>query len=61
MRVTVRGNTLDYPGVTVTNTASLYNLKLLINSIIYTWHAWFLTLDITNYYYNTPMYCWEYM
>ena len=61
MRVTVGGNKLDYPGATATDTASMYTLKLLINSVISTWHARFLTLDIKNYYYYTPTSRWEYM
>ena len=59
VQVTVGGEKIDYPSVTVTDTASLSTIKLLINSVISTWHARFLTLDIQNYYYNTPMSRWE--
>ena len=55
VRMTVGGDKLDYPGITTTDTASLSTLKLLLNSVISTPLACFLTLNIKNYYYNTPM------
>jgi hypothetical protein len=61
VRVTVGGDKLDYPGITATDTASLTTFKLLINSVISTNGARFLTLDIKDYYYNTPMPEYEYM
>ena len=50
VRVTVGGDKLDYPGVTSTDTASISTLKFLLNSVISTPLARFLTLDIKNYY-----------
>ena len=61
VRITIRGNKLDYPRVTVTDTASLSTLKLLLNSVNSDPLAQFLTLGIKNYYYNTPMSWYEYM
>ena len=55
MRVTVGGDKLNYPDITATDTASLSTLKLLLNSVISTPLARFLTLNIKNYYYNTLM------
>ena len=49
------GDRLDYPGVTATDTASLSTTKLLLNSVISTPVLRFLTMDIKNYYYGTPM------
>jgi hypothetical protein len=61
VRVTVGGDKLDYSGITATATASLTTLKILLNSVISTPGARFMTLDIKNYYYNTPMDTFEYM
>ena len=61
MRVTVGGDKLDYPGITTTDTVSLFTLKLLLNSVISTSLSIFLTLDIKIYYNNTPMSRYEYM
>ena len=61
VRVTVGGDKLVYHGITATATASLTTLKILLNSVISTPGARFITLDIKNYYYNTPMEVYEYM
>ena len=61
VRVTMGDNKLDCPDATATDTASIYTLKLLINSVISTWHARFLTLYIKSYYYYTPVSRYEYM
>ena len=61
VRVTVGGDKLDCPSITTTDTPSLSTLKLLLNSVISTPLARFLTLGINNYYYNTPMSRYEYM
>ena len=60
-RVTVYGNRLDFPGGTTTNCASLTTNKCILNSTISTPGARFITLDINNFYYNTPMGRYEYM
>ena len=61
VHVTVGGDKLNYPGITATNTASLSTLKLPLNSVISTPQARFITLNMKNYYYNTPMPRYEYM
>ena len=61
MRITVGGNCLDYLGLTATYTASLTTLKLLLNSVISTLNSCFMTMDINNCYYGTPMARYEYM
>ena len=48
VRVTVGGDKLDFPGITTTNCASLTTTKFLLNCVVYTPDAWFLTLDIKN-------------
>ena len=60
-RVTVGGNRLDFPGDNTTNCASLTTTKCILNSTISTPGARFITLDINNFYYNTPMGRYEYM
>ena len=42
-------------------TANLLTVKLLINSIISTAGAKFMTMDIKDFYLNTPMARYEYM
>ena len=61
VRVTVGGNILDYPGATTTNCASFTKTKCLLNSTILTPDARFMTLDIKDFYYITPMSQYEYM
>ena len=59
--VTVGGYIRDYPGATTTNCTSLTNTKCLLNSTISTPDAWFMTLNIKEFYYGTPMARYEYM
>jgi Reverse transcriptase (RNA-dependent DNA polymerase) len=54
-RMTVGGNLIDYPGDKSTNTVELETTKILLNSVISTPDAWFSTMDITNFYLNTPL------
>ena len=60
-RVTVGGDRLPYPGPTSTKTASMTTIKILLNSTISTPGARFMTLDLKNFYYFTPMIRYEYM
>ena len=60
-RVTGGSNILDYPGATTTNCASLATTKCFLNSTISTPDAQFMTLDIKDFYYGTPMARYEYM
>ncbi len=52
---------MHYPGNAGTPTADLLTVKLLINSIISTAGARFMTLDIKDFYLNTPMARYKYM
>ena len=61
VRVTVGGDILDYPGATTTNCTRLTTTKCLLNSTISTPDARFMTIDIKDFYYGTPMARYEYM
>jgi hypothetical protein len=52
---------VHFPGNAGTPTADLLTVKLLINSIISTAGAKFMTMDIKDFYLNTPMARYEYM
>ena len=58
---TVGGNLIAYPGDCGTPTVDLLTVKLLLNSIISTLGANFMTIDIKDFYLNTPMARYEYM
>jgi hypothetical protein len=60
-RLTVGGDRVEYPYDVSTPTADLVTAKLLFNSVISTDGAKFLTIDIKNFYLNTPMERYEYM
>jgi hypothetical protein len=55
------GNRVHYPGDAGTPTADLLTIKLLLNSIISTPNAKFMTMDIKDFYLNTPMARYDYM
>ncbi len=53
---------MHYPGDAGTPTADLLTVKLLLNSIVIsTPNAKFMTMDIKDFYLNTPMARYEYM
>ena len=54
------GNLINYPGDCGTPTANLLTVKLLLNSIISTPNAKFMTIDIKDFYLKTPMSRYEY-
>jgi hypothetical protein len=54
------GNLVNYPGDCRTPTADLLTVKLLLNSVISTSNAKFMTLDLKDFYLVTPMICYEY-
>jgi hypothetical protein len=54
-RITIGGNRICYPGNVGTNMASLELVKLLLNSILSRKGARFSTIDIKNFYLDTPM------
>jgi hypothetical protein len=60
-RLVAGGDRVHYPGDAGTPTANLLTIKLLLNSIISTPNAKFMTMDIKNFYLNTPMTWYEYM
>eukprot|EP00957_Ditylum_brightwellii_P173905 13239356-Ditylum_brightwellii.AAC.1 len=55
------GNLIEYPGNVHTPTAAINLGKLLFNSVVSTPNAKFCTVDIKNFYLNTPMTRYEYM
>ena len=60
-RLVAGGDRVHYPGDSGTPTADLLTVKLLLNSIISTPNAKFMTMDIEDFYLNTPMARYEYM
>ena len=60
-RLVAGGDRVHYPGDAGTPTADLLTVKLLPNSIISTPNAKFMTMDIKDFYLNTPMARYEYM
>jgi hypothetical protein len=60
-RLVAGGDRVHYPGDAGTPTANLLTVKLLLNSIISTPNANFMTMDIKDFYLNTPMAWYEYM
>jgi hypothetical protein len=61
VRITVDGNRIDYPGNVSTPTSDLTTVKILANSVCSTPGAKFATIDIKDFYLNTPMERYEYM
>jgi hypothetical protein len=60
-RLVTGGNRVHYLGNAGTPTADLLTVKLLINSTISTPNAKYMTMDIKDFYLNTPMARYEYM
>jgi hypothetical protein len=54
-RLTLGGNLIKYPGDVSTKTAELETIKILFNSVISTVGATFISIDIKNFYLNTPL------
>jgi hypothetical protein len=61
IRFTVGGDRIVYNGKVSTPTADLTTVKCLFNSVISTPGAKFMTVDIKDFYLNTPMARYEYM
>jgi hypothetical protein len=55
VRFTVGGDRIDYTGDVSTKTADLPTVKTLLNSVISTPGARFMTGDLKDFYLNTPM------
>ena len=60
-RLTVGGDRINYPEDCGTPTADMLLVKLLLNSVISTRRAKFMTADIKNFYLNTPLTRYEYV
>ncbi len=54
-RITIGDNCICFPGDVGTNTASLELVKLLLNSMLSCPGARFSSIDLKNFYHNTPM------
>ena len=54
VRLTVGRDRINYPGDVGTPTADMLTVKLLLNSVISTKDARFMTIDIKDFYLNTP-------
>ena len=61
VRLTVGGDRINYPGDCDTPTADMLAVNLLLNSVISTQVAKFMSIDIKDFYLNTPMSRYEYM
>jgi hypothetical protein len=55
IHLTVGGNLVHYPDKVSTPTADLSTVKMLLNSVISTPGARFITFDLTYFYLGTPM------
>ena len=60
-RLTVGGDKVNYPNDVGTPTADLTLVKTHLNSVISTTGAKYMTLDVKNFYLNTPMKRFEYV
>ena len=54
-RFTVGGDRINYPGEVATPTADMLVAKMLMNSVVSTKGARFMTMDISNFYLMTPL------
>jgi hypothetical protein len=61
MRLRVGGNLLNVPGDCGTPTVDMVTVKLHLNSVILTKGAHYCTIDLKDFYLNTPMARPEYM
>ena len=61
VRITAGGNLIQYPGELTTRTADLRTTKIMLNSVISTRGARYMTADAGNFYLATPMERKEYL
>jgi hypothetical protein len=54
-RITAGGNLIKYLGKLLTRTANLTTSKLMWNSVLSTKDAWYMCLDIKNFYLSAPL------
>jgi hypothetical protein len=59
-RITMGGKLVNYPYNCGTPTANLLTMNLMLNSIVSTPNAKFMTIDLKDFYLNTPMSQYEY-
>ena len=59
--MTAGGDRINYPDDVSTPTGNIITTKVLINSTISTLDAKFMTIDVENFYLNTPMKRFEYI
>ena len=55
IRLTAGGNRINFPGDCGTPTADMITVKIHLNNVISTRNAKFMTIDIKDFYLNTPM------
>ncbi len=60
-RLTVGGNCINYPGEVGTPTVDMVLVKAMLNSVVSTPGAKFMSIDINNFYLNTPLPQFEYL
>ncbi len=60
-RLVAGGDRVNYPGDAGKPTTDLLTIKLLMNSIISTKGARFMTMDIKDFHLNTPIAGYKYM
>ena len=61
VRLTTGGDRLEYPALTATDTVSHTTTKIHLHSVIFTPNAKYLTTDIKDYDYGTPVPRYEYL
>lgn len=61
VRGTIGGNQIQYDGDTAAHTASMQLIKILLNSVVSSKGAKFMTADIKDFYLGTPLPNTEYM
>ena len=61
VRLTVGSDVINCPGDYGTPTADMITVKMLLNSVMSTKGAKFMSIYIKNFYLNTPMAQYEYM
>ena len=61
IRFTCGGNRVDYQGNVSTPTSDITTVKILLNSVVSTPEAKFMTVDIKDFYLESPMERYEYM
>ena len=61
IRLTVRGNLINFPGDVTTPTAYITTAKLVLNSVLLTKNAKCMCADIANIYLKNPMDRYDYL